>query len=130
MTGPLVYLWLLCLVPAILWSINMVYDTRGVRNSFQITYGLSVGLSIVWSLLTPWIMGAAFWGNYCTEIYIDGKTGKSKEIDRCTQWHVAIMLAAFIRLPFQLAIYKTLGAYTEELKVRRLGAGGAEYEEV
>ena len=77
MDGPLLYIWLLCLAPAFVWSINMIYDTRGSRNAFQKVYLMCVGMSIIWSLLTPWIMGAAFWGNFCTEIYIDGKSGKT-----------------------------------------------------
>ena len=40
-----------------------------------------------------------------------------------------MMLSTAIRFPFQLAIYNSLGAYTEELKQNRHG-GGAEYEEV
>ena len=40
------------------------------------------------------------------------------ENNKCTTWNLAIMLSAFVRLPFQFNIRKMLHAYEQELKYK------------
>ena len=52
------YIWLLCLVPALIWSINMLCDSKAIRNALYHVYIMSVALSTAWALLGPWLFGA------------------------------------------------------------------------
>ena len=79
--GLSIYLWIICLMPMVLWLVNMCVDGLSIRNWMFYSYLSAVIVGCVWGTLAPWIFGAGFWRNNCLSFIINGATGKLQTLD-------------------------------------------------